>query len=123
MVGSSEKRPLTPYGKEVRKLRIDLDVGMRSMAAALGCSVAHLSAVETGKKAVPATLIERIVEIYGLDGDVANRLRQAEYRSRDAYQLIATTPLARDVAAQLSRRFHELSEDDYRAISEIVCRA
>lgn len=37
---------LTPYGKEVRKLRVDADAKLRHMAEYMGVSVAYLSSIE-----------------------------------------------------------------------------
>jgi transcriptional regulator with XRE-family HTH domain len=43
---------LTPFGKKVRKLRIDVGVTLKSMADAMGVTSSYLSAIETGKRAV-----------------------------------------------------------------------
>lgn len=38
---------LTPYGKEIRKLRVDAHATLKDMAPFLGVSMAYLSATET----------------------------------------------------------------------------
>ena len=53
---------ITPFGKAVRKARIDADVSLSDMAAALGVTPAFLSSVESGRKKVPADLVKKVNE-------------------------------------------------------------
>jgi transcriptional regulator with XRE-family HTH domain len=48
---------LTPFGKAVRKARLDADVTLSEMAAALGVTPAFLSALETGRKKIPGDIV------------------------------------------------------------------
>ena len=41
---------ITPFGKYLRKLRIDHDEKLKDMAAKLGVTGSYLSAVEIGKR-------------------------------------------------------------------------
>lgn len=51
---------LTPFGKHIRKLRVDHDQTMSDMAEKIGLSSEYLSAVERGKKRITANLIDCI---------------------------------------------------------------
>ena len=51
---------ITPFGKELRKARVDLDMAQADMAKTIGVSPAYLSAVETGKRKATYALCERI---------------------------------------------------------------
>lgn len=56
---------LTPFGKCIRKLRIDKGVTMRDMSIEFGKSSAYLSAMELGKKAVTYKHLENCIEYMG----------------------------------------------------------
>ena len=55
---------LTGFGKAVRRARIDSDRTLSQMANALGTTPAFLSAMETGRKKVPAQWVAKITEYF-----------------------------------------------------------
>lgn len=57
---------LTPFGKYLRKLRIDRGHLLKNMADLLKVTSSYLSAVETGKRAVPSEWPQKIASEYGL---------------------------------------------------------
>src|SRR5215218_2388857 len=106
---------LSPFGREVRKLRIDAGMLLKDMALALNVSPSWLSALETGRKGVPDRLVAKIVALLKLTDEAAARLAEAAGRSREIFSLRpGNDPLRRDVAASLARRFSELDEDQLR---------
>ena len=56
---------LTPYGKLVRKLRIDANISLLNMAIAAGMPSAFLSAIEHGRKAISKDLIKIAIKMLG----------------------------------------------------------
>lgn len=68
---------LSNFGKVLRKYRIDHELLLRDMADAIGVSIAFLSAVEVGKKKVPAELISKLSNIYSLDKKTLDDLKEA----------------------------------------------
>lgn len=56
---------LTPYGKLVRKLRINADITLDDMAKAAGKHRPYLSMVENGRQKVPSDLIEIAIKMLG----------------------------------------------------------
>lgn len=73
---------ITEFGKAVRKARIDADVTLASMALALGTTPSFLSAMEMGRKKIPADWVQRIESYFSNNGvsvrlaelaDVANK--------------------------------------------------
>ena len=56
---------LTPFGREVRKLRLDYEPPMKlkDLAEALSVSSAYLSAVETGVRAASPTLVDKVADV------------------------------------------------------------
>lgn len=111
---------LTDFGKELRKIRIDVGERLFDMAKRLDVSAAFLSAVELGEKQIPPGLIEDVIVEYGLDLEAVGRLRQAADRSRATFKLKAHSPIARDTAALLARKFESLNDDDLRRIHDIL---
>lgn len=73
---------LTAFGRFLRKLRIDRQELLKDMSAKLNVSSAYLSAVETGKRKIPASWVSIISNLYHLSKD-----EQADLQ--DAYELSA----------------------------------
>ena len=51
---------LTSFGKELRKLRIEGNVRLKDLAAALGVTSSYLSAIEMGKKPLTLEIFNKI---------------------------------------------------------------
>ena len=68
---------LTAFGRELRKLLIDLDVSHAELASLLHCTKSWLSAVEHGKSRVPDGLVDRLSSVLPLTDAQAQALRQA----------------------------------------------
>lgn len=68
---------LIEFGKILRKLRIDRGEIIRDMAEKIGCTASYLSAVETGKRSIPEDWAEKIIDLYNLESDAAEELRDA----------------------------------------------
>lgn len=107
---------LTHFGKEVRKLRIDRNLILKDMADALGMSAAFLSAIETGKKSVPAGFVPRLAAAYGLSNDVVQHLNRAADLTKSTFELRMPPQASmahREAAVALARTFAGL--DDAKA--------
>ena len=100
---------LTPFGKEVRKLRIDHGTKLKDLAEHLKVSSAYLSAVETGKKDLTEHVIEGVVKFFRLDRIDAMRLRSVADKSRHAVriELKGVREPDRELAAVFARRFED----------------
>ncbi len=55
---------ITPLGKELRKLRIDLEENMANMAKKIGYSTSMLSAIEVNQRTVPDNFVEKLLTAY-----------------------------------------------------------
>ena len=111
---------LTDIGKVLRKLRIDNEERLQDTADALGVSAAFLSAVEIGHKPPPDDFADRVVKAYRLKGDAAEAIVRAVDRSRKTFRLNPASPVARDTAGLLARRFNSLSDDQLKSIRSIL---
>lgn len=106
----------TSFGEFVRILRIKHHEVMGDMAKTLEVKIPFLSAVENGKKNVPADWIEKISKHYGLTIKEKNALKQAVDESKTQYKIVIKDSGVnqRRAAMQFARSFDEL--DDNTAI-------
>ena len=74
---------LSEFGRYVRIKRIEKSVLLYEMADALDVSPAMLSAVETGRKNLPASWRETIVTFLNLDSNEQDKLDEAIRRDRE----------------------------------------
>ena len=68
---------VTQLGKILRIIRINTGDSMRDMATKLDLSVSYLSAIENGKRNVPADFEEKVISKYDLSDKDKNNLREA----------------------------------------------
>lgn len=113
---------LTPFGKMVRKLRIDHSLLLKEMADAVGMSSAWLSGVETGRKPIPAGLVDKVASFLDLNGTQRAELSEAAEYSRKDQSIKNVAIDRRDVAAVLARRFNELDEGDLAKIRDLLSK-
>ena len=75
---------LTPFGKQVRRYRLDADVTLSDMADALRVTRSYLSAVETGRKPLNDELVRNIVAYFKtLKTDAQNLFALADLTATD----------------------------------------
>lgn len=70
---------LTVFGKFCRNLRIDNNERLQDMAARLEVSPAFLSSVETGRRKPPKGWDDKIISLYRLPEEKAEKLREVIY--------------------------------------------
>jgi transcriptional regulator with XRE-family HTH domain len=115
-------KKLTPFGKAVRKYRVDRGETQFEVASALGVSVAFLSAIETGKKNVPNELLEKIVTHFELSEEDAQLLRQFAWSSQREIKISMNgmNDRSRELVAGFARKFSELDEIQLKKLREIL---
>lgn len=109
--------PMTDFGREVRKARIDADVSLGQMAKDLDTTASFLSTVEMGRKKIPEGLVQKIETFFasrnihvslGCLADVANKQVSLDGLSTEHQKLIAG----------LARR--SFTETELRKFSELI---
>nr|WP_245256279.1 XRE family transcriptional regulator [Bartonella vinsonii] len=73
------------------------------MAKKLDLSLGFLSSVEIGKKSVPVGMEEKIIELYALDQEAAERLRQEADACRHVFTIKPSVQLRRETAGMFVR--------------------
>jgi HTH-type transcriptional regulator, competence development regulator len=116
---------LTPFGKALRKLRIDRDMLLKDLADKMSVTPAFLSAIEAGRKAIPHGMTDRVASLMNLDSTDYQQLKQAADLSVASVQIplsSASSLFDRSLATQLARNFDELDESQKTAIKQIMDR-
>lgn len=85
------KSKLTPYGKEIRKIRIDKNISASDHASKLGVTTAFLSNVERGKKPLPIQMLFQTFEFFKLNSTEENTLISALAKSAPMVLKIPTS--------------------------------
>lgn len=114
---------LTPFGRFLRKLRIDRGEIMKDMAEKLQVTASFLSAVEVGKKAAPdawATTIARLYNLVDLSGlQHLIDLSKPEFKvevPRDA------DDLRRETALMFSRKVGDMDHETLMKILNVMIK-
>lgn len=112
----------THIGEFLRSLRIEHGEILKTMAEKLGVSSAFLSAVENGKKKMPAQWKEKLCSIYDLSTKQQDALQAAIIDTNSAVELSLknATPQSRKLAISFARHFESLDDETSRKIIEML---
>ncbi len=112
----------TKFGELVRIIRIRHHEVMGDMAKKLGLKLPFLSAIESGKKNVPAELITKIVECYHLSTEEEQELIEAAEESRTQYKIstIGAGISQRKAALQFARSFEKMDDETALRVLELL---
>lgn len=113
---------ITVFGKFLRDLRHIHTELLKDMAESLGVSAAFLSAVETGKKSIPASWNEVIADLYQLTEVQRRQLAAAIDESQRAVtiDLSSQSGERRGVAVALARQFNNLSSAEMEMLKRTI---
>ena len=103
---------LTPFGKALRKLRLDLNISLKDMAAKLNVSSSFLSAVETGKKKIPQNFLEKIITSYKLSRKNVWELSDAKYESELTFIITAKNVLEKKLIIKYIEYLNHISDQE-----------
>lgn len=115
-------KKLTPFGKAVRKYRVDRGETQFEVAEALGVSIAFWSAIETGKKNVPAELLAKAISHFELTGAEANELQTLSWVSqRDVkINMQDLNDRSRELVVGFARKFSSLDEEKQQKLRDLL---
>lgn len=115
---------LTSIGRFLRKLRIDRGEIMKDMAEKLDVTISFLSAVENGKKHMPAAWNGKICTLYDLSEEQKCEFTTAIAETEDAIEinLVGANLGRRELAVLFARRFNNIDDAQVEAIRKILQR-
>ena len=113
---------LTPLGKFLRKLRIDHNELLRTMAEKLGISMSFLSSVENGKKSMPSEWITKIANLYQLNDAQRMEFDQsvAESEKGIAVKFDGLSEEKKKISVAFARKIKTLSPEAQKAIQDLL---
>lgn len=114
---------MTPFGEKLRELRRAKGVTQHEMAKAIGVSPAYLSALEHGRRGMPAwPMIQKIIGYFNVIWDDADQLQKLALKShpRAVIDTSGLTPQATELANLLSRHIGELDPDTLKQLIETI---
>ncbi|MEY8381496.1 helix-turn-helix transcriptional regulator [Ileibacterium valens] len=114
----------TSFGEFMRILRIKHHEVMGDTAKLLDVKSSFLSAVENGKKNVPAQWFDKIVSHYGLSKDERVELAEAIEESKNQFKVNAVHAgmIQRRAALQFARSFDDLDDETALHIIELLSK-
>lgn len=113
---------LTPFGKEIRKLRIDHDKTQSDVATVLGVSVAFWSAIETGKKNISSDLMAQVVAHFELSKQQEQKLKDLSFASQKEVKINMenSDDRSRRLVAGFARKFDSLNEAELESMRKLL---
>ena len=113
---------LSPFGKSVRKLRIDLEVSLKNLAESLGKTSSYISAIETGKRPVTNDILEKIIIFLKPNTEMEKELRKNAELSQISVEvnLQGKNQTAREAALLFARNFDDLNNEDYENLKRLL---
>lgn len=113
---------ITAFGKALRKIRIDKGEVLIDMATRLEVSSSFISALETGKKNIPAEFIEKVIHSYSLGDRDADTLKTAAKDSITAIKigLSKADQPQREAALIFARDFNNLTDETAEQIIRLL---
>lgn len=119
---------LTPFGKTVRKERIERGLMLGDMARALGMSSSLLSQIETGKKTLADSLVRKVIKFFDLNETEQNQLWRDVASSRAMAEMPAihfTIPESpetfdRELASRLAVGFARMPPAARRTLDRLL---
>lgn len=113
---------LTDFGKVCRMIRLEANDNLGDMAERIGVSSSFLSAVENGKKGIPAKMCEAIRSEYLLDNDTYAQLCEAAESSKTQVkiQMGRLGTKDKDLVISFARKFESLEDEEKEKIMTIL---
>ena len=98
---------LTEFGKVMRIIRINTGDSMRDMAAKIGMSATYLSAIETGKRNIPANMEELLFTNYNFSDKDKKKIKDSIEKSAAQVKINLT-----EMADKKKKLIYKLSKGD-----------
>ena len=111
---------LTPFGIEIRKLRLEKGLRLADMGITVGRNPAFLSAVETGRKPIPDGFVTLIAQRLNLEAAEIKALRLAADRTRKEVRVEKLSGKDRELVAAFARRLDDVPESLLTAVRKVV---
>lgn len=109
---------ITEYGKLVRKARLDASITMLQMADEMEVAPSYLSALEVGRKKIPAAFVQRVREFFSQKGIEVSGLGAAAEVSNKAVSIEGLSCGQQFLIAGLARQ--TLDDDEVKKVQDFL---
>lgn len=115
---------LTDFGRFLRKIRIDCGEIIKDMAEKLNVTASFLSAVETGKRNIPAHWTDTIATLYHLDENSKREMQTAAANSIRSVKLNLENLQnnRRETAILFAREFDSMDDETIKQIRSLLTK-
>lgn len=112
----------TKFGKLIRTTRIEKEIMLKDMAEALGMTSAYLSALELGKRALPADMGEKVINYFQFNELESEALNKAIDASQPTLKMDLKNNSSdeRELLHAFARGFGQLSEEKRQKLRELI---
>lgn len=114
---------ITPFGIAIRKLRLDKGLRLLDLAQQLELSSSFISAIETGKKPIPAGYVASVIQALGLTKSEERKLQRAADRSKTAVDVDGLQGTQRELVAAFARKLDDLPPEFLDEIKKHVFKS
>lgn len=113
---------VTPLGKELRIIRLNVNEILKDMAVKIGISPSYLSSIENGKRPPTQSLVNKIINIYKLDEKQILTLQEALYKTINEVTISSKNlnKEHQDLGLVFARKFSDLDSDQISKILSII---
>lgn len=100
---------LTPFGENVRVLRMKYGLSLKMMAEAMGISSAYLSSIEFGEKRLAQKHIDSAITFFEdkVTEEQLNQVRDAAEQSKRIIDTVGLTADARGLVSAFARKLQD----------------
>ena len=112
---------VTSIGRALRQMRFDRQELLKDMAAKLEVSSAFLSAIENGRKKVPANFIDKVCKVYNLNDTERALLIDAVNMSTTEIKINLTSlsPSQHEAALSFAKALNGLTDSQVQEIMRV----
>lgn len=114
---------LTPFGQVLRKLRIDKNLTLQELSALIDNTPAFISAVETGRKAIPDAFVLSVARAMDLTTLQIQTLRRAADRTRKEIRIDGLSGENRELVAAFARGMENYSPDELEKLKKLILKS
>jgi transcriptional regulator with XRE-family HTH domain len=111
---------LTKFGKIIRKLRVEYNLLLGSMAKSLGISSSYLSSIEMGERDIPEHFFEKIKSLNIFNNRELEDVQTSIYETKKVFNFRPKNNEQQNLIAGFARSFDNLSVEQIKAIRVIV---
>jgi transcriptional regulator with XRE-family HTH domain len=111
---------LTPFGLALRKLRLDKKLRLLDLAQELDLSPAFLSAVETGRKAIPDGFVTKLSRAMELSAQEVAILAKAKDRTRKEIKVDQLKEEDRELIGAFARQVDKMTPAKRAALKKLL---